>query len=361
MTSRQKVAVVGGGAMGSAAAWRLALRGYDVMLFEQFEPGHVRGASHGSSRIFRHAFPDRRYVAFAARADALWHELETADGTTVLEYTGAVDHGDPDSIDQRAAALRALGLQHQILTPDEAQQRWSGMRFDRAVLHHTKAGRLNADLAVGTLQRQAAAQGAQIRHRTPVRAITLQGNGVEIVTDSSTERFDHVVVAAGAWSVTLLDGLVDLPPLRTTQEQPVHFRPVDPSATWPSFIHRSERAGEIYGLGSIDGIKLGEHGTGPQIDPDHRDFRADPAGVERLREYARQWLPGVDADSAEPVTCLYTSTPDDNFVIDRSGPITVAAGFSGHGFKFTPAVGDLVADLVQGTSNTLDLFSFRKS
>src|SRR5690606_3228967 len=107
-----------------------------------------------------------------------------------------------------------------------------------------------------------------------------------------------------------------------------------------------------------DGIKIGEHGTGAQVEPDNRSFVADPDGVRRLVDYARTWLPGVDAESARADTCLYTTTPDSNFVVDRAGAITVAAGFSGHGFKFAPAIGELVADLADGTATSPEPFRF---
>ncbi len=356
----ERVVVVGGGAMGSASAWRLALRGYRVTLLEQFWPGHVRGASHGSSRNFRHAYPDRRYVDLAARAADLWTELEKADGTRLLTWTGAVDHGDPAAVQALATVLATTDIAHQILSPRSASQRWPGLSFDTVVLHHRAAGRVDADRAVAALQRQAVAAGADVLHETPVRTIRAGTRSVELVLDSGTVHADHVVIAAGAWSADLLRGLVDLPLLRTTREQPAHFDPLDNSTFWPSFIHHpgSNLCGEgIYGLGSPDGVKIGEHGTGPQVHPDRRTFEPDPAATHRLIAYAQRWLPGVDPLSARPVTCLYTTTPDGSFVIDRVGRLTVAAGFSGHGFKFTPAVGELVARLVEGEISAPHLFS----
>jgi sarcosine oxidase len=154
--------------------------------------------------------------------------------------------------------------------------------------------------------------------------------------------------------------LRELPELTTTQEQPAHFLPLETPLGWPSFIHHpgAEYQGPgIYGLGSADGIKIGEHGTGPKVEPATRDYLPDPAGIARLRTYAARWLPGVDPATASATTCLYTTTPDHNFVIDRLGPITVAAGFSGHGFKFAPAVGELIAGLVNGTTDAPELFA----
>ena len=362
-TSQQHVVVVGGGAMGSAAAWRLAVDGYRVTLLEQFEPGHVRGASHGSSRIFRHAYPDRRYVDLAARAATLWTELEEADGTRLLSWTGAVDHGDPAAVQTLAKVLGRADVPYEILSPRTAAQRWPGLKFDTVVLHHAAAGRVDADRAVAALQRRAAAVGAHVVHRSAARRLAVGRRGVEVVLDSETIKADQVVVAAGAWTADLLGNLVQLPALRTTREQPAHFPPIDPNVVWPSFIHHPGsdlRAEGIYGLGSKDGIKIGEHGTGPVVHPDTRSFDPDPIITDRLIDYAAEWLPGVDPTRPEPITCLYTTTPDSNFVIDRVGPITVAAGFSGHGFKFTPAIGDLISALVTGNIRTPDLFSLER-
>ncbi|OWY79545.1 MULTISPECIES: FAD-dependent oxidoreductase [Rhodococcus] len=359
------VVVVGGGVIGSAAAWRLAARGRTVVLLEQFEQGHHRGASHGSSRIYRQAYDGQFYTALAARALPLWRRLEETTGSRVLELTGAVDHGLPAAVHAKATALYQLGIAHSVLTPAEAQRRWPGIRFDTTVLHHPDAGRLHADRSVAALQRAAAQAGADVRHTTPARTVRETDRGVEIVLDSEVITARHVVVAAGAWTRIVLDGLTGgtaphLPALRTTQEQPAHFVPLT-DAQWPSFVHHrgAELDGEgIYGLGSVDGIKIGEHGTGPQVEPDSRSFVADPDGVRRLVGYARTWLPGVDAGSVRVDTCLYTTTPDSNFVVDRAGAVTVAAGFSGHGFKFAPAIGELVADLADGTATSPEPFRF---
>ncbi|MBH0118330.1 N-methyl-L-tryptophan oxidase [Rhodococcus sp. HM1] len=361
---RADVVIVGGGVIGSAAAWRLAERGRSVVLLEQFGPGHRHGASHGSSRIYRQAYDGEFYTGLAARALPLWRALEDTTGTSVLTLTGAVDHGLPAALAAKAKALAALGIPHELLDPAEAGRRWPGIRFDTRVLHHPDAGRLHADRSVQALNHAAAHVGADIRHDDVVRGIRSTATGVEVVTDGTTIAAAHVVVAAGAWTRSLLadaqlDVVPELPQLRTTQEQPAHFVPI--VADWPSFVHHrgAGLTGEgIYGLGSEDGIKIGEHGTGPVVEPETRDYRPDPAGVERLVDYATAWLPGVDPSSVVADTCLYTTTPDSNFVVDRVGDVTVAAGFSGHGFKFAPVIGELVADLVDGRSRALEPLRF---
>jgi sarcosine oxidase len=206
---------------------------------------------------------------------------------------------------------------------------------------------------VAALQRLAAEHGAQIQHGVRVEAISPRPTGAEVRTTSDTVRAKQVVVAAGSWSSTLLRGLVAMPAVTVSLEQPAHFRPVDWSYPWPSFIHHQADATTrtglsprgAYGMASPDGVKVGFHGVGPVIDPDAgRD--ADPVALRNVQEYVHRWVPGVDADTADPAPCLYDLTDNSDFVIDRVGDVTVAAGFSGHGFKFTPEIGRLVADLV---------------
>ena len=241
-----RVVIVGGGVIGASSAWQLAARGHDVTVLEQFGAGHTRGASHGTSRIYRHAYADDYYVTLAARAFGLWRELERATETELLELTGAVDHGDPSVIRPRIDALARAGLEYEVLEPAAAQSRWSGLRFDTTVLYHPGAGRLHADRSVAAATRAALARGAIVEYETPVREI----RGSEVVTDARVYSADVVVVAAGAWT-TKVAPMLTLPPLVTTQEQPAHFAPVHPELEWPSFIHHpgAEYQGtDMYGL-----------------------------------------------------------------------------------------------------------------
>ena len=348
-----RIVVVGGGLMGSSAAWHLVDRGHEVTLLEQFGPGHDRGSSHGSSRIFRLAYADPFYVDLAIRALPLWRRLEAEVGTPLLTLTGAVDHGPHTATRGLRDALAAAGRPHRLLTPDQVADRWPGLRADTGAVFHREAGRLHADDAVAALQQAAAARGVQVRHHTPVARISPSGSRVEVVT--ATEEVlvaDQVVVAVGGWARKTLPALGITPPaLRVTQEQPTHFAAAD-ALDWPSFIHHGGAAlaadSGVYGLGSVDGVKIGFHAVGPVVDPDHRDRTLDPVAEQRLRDYAATWLPGVDLDRATSTTCLYTVTPDHDFVIDRRDRVTVLAGFSGHGFKFGSVIGELAADLVDG-------------
>jgi sarcosine oxidase len=348
----QDVIVVGGGAMGSAAAWALTQAGREVHLLEQYEPGHTRGGSHGASRIFRLVYDERDYVALARRALREWRDLEAESGTALLTATGAIDHGIAGSVLARVTdVLAAEGVPFEIIDPGAARRRWTGMAFGSPVLYQPDGGRLRSDTAVEVLQKLAAGGGARIEHGTRVSSVTVRGDEeVEVRTEGGALRARQVVVAAGSWAPTLLRGMLALPPITVTQEQPAHFAAIQADAQWPSFIHW--RPGhDVYGLLTPgEGVKVGFHGTGPTVDPDRRDFTATEEGNQMLRGYVERWLPGLDPDAAAPLTCLYDNTTEGDFVIDRVGPLTVATGFSGHGFKFVPMIGRILADLVTGAA-----------
>lgn len=344
------VVVVGGGAMGSAATWQLATRGADVVLLERFAAGHTRGASHGASRIFRLTYGERVYVELARQALDLWRQLEELSGMALLTMTGGVNHGRLADLTLLADALAAAGEPGSWLGPGEAAERWPGLRYDGAVFYHPDTGRLHADNAVATLQTMAVKIGAEVRHETPVTGISVDRDGVEVRTRDRTYRAPVAVVTAGAWTAKLLGGLVPLPTLRVTQEQPAHFAPVG-DVPWPAFVHYGQDSGAgVYGLATPgEGVKVGLHGTGPEVDPDRRDFLPEPARLQALRRYVHDWLPGLDPDTFTPISCTYTTTPTTDFILDRVGPLVVGAGFSGHGFKFVPAIGRVLADLAMGT------------
>ncbi|RFA11169.1 FAD-dependent oxidoreductase [Subtercola boreus] len=360
--------------MGSAAAWHLARRGRNVVLLERFAPGHTNGASHGASRNFNLSYADPTYVSLLSEALPLWRELEAETGQSLLEQVGIVNHGENPAFDDVARALGGAGFDAEFLGPAEAGRRWPGIRFDRRVLFTPQAGRLNADRSVSALQAAAAGHGAEIRHRTRVTGIRELRDGrvhVELqAQDAAGETVGepevivarHAVVTVGAWTGKLLGTAflgtaLPLPRLVVTQEQPAHFAARDDTLRWPGFNH-TRAVGDpdydywlssVYGMFTPgQGVKAGWHGVGPVTDPDARTFRSDPAQLEALQRYAREWLPGVDADSFTEISCTYTTTPDENFVLDRRGAITVGAGFSGHGFKFTPAIGRILADLADG-------------
>lgn len=356
--TRADVVVVGAGAMGSATTWWLARRGIDTVLLEQFEQGHVRGSSHGATRIFRLAYDDRRFVRMAVEALPLWRELEDDAGRVLLEATGGVDHGDPPLVASAVDALTAEGVTHDVLRAAEAAERWPGMRFAGDVLFQPHAGRCLADATVRALQDRAAAHGADVRFGTGPAGLSwaagasASGDHPVRVGAGSEEWVARVaVVTAGAWVGQVLGGGVPSPPVQVTREQVQHFAPHRlTAAEWPSFIHHRQRF--VYGLLSPDeGVKVAFHHEGPIADPDTRSFELDPQASADAAAYAEAWLPGVEPAPVHGATCLYTTTPDHDFVLERHGPIVVGSPCSGHGFKFTPLIGRTLADLATARPN----------
>ncbi|MDQ0182835.1 sarcosine oxidase [Arthrobacter bambusae] len=352
------VVVVGGGAMGSAAAWQLALKGRSVVLLEQFEEGHHVGASHGATRNFNTAYAEGDYLALVSEARNLWDRLAEETETQLLDLVGLANHGNVARLREVRTAHAERGIASQFISAKEASERWRGMVFRSDVLFVPESGRVRAAEALKTLRTSAEAHGARFEYSTPVREIRVLGEDrAVVVTDSMEITARRIVIAAGAWTSKLVGTQVPLPRLVVTQEQPAHFTPIDDSPSWPSFNHAPDPGdprddywySPVYGmLTPGEGVKAGWHGVGPVTDPDARTFEPEPVQLEALRRYAREWLPGVDAESAVPISCTYTSTANEDFLLDRFGPLVVGAGFSGHGFKFTPAIGRVLADLVDG-------------
>jgi sarcosine oxidase len=366
--------IIGGGAMGSATAWQLARRGRSVLLLERFAPGHSLGASHGSSRNFNVAYDNPTYLAMLVEALPLWRELEAATGLAIVQQTGIVNHGPDPRFGALLQAQQAVGIDATMISPADAASRWPGIRFDTAVLHNPTGGRLHADRAVQALQVDAAAHGAEIRHETRATSIHIAGENevtvsFESVAGTETVTARTLVLTAGAWTPDLLAGLdIDLgTKLVVTQEQPAHFRAVDETQVWPGFNHTPGTGSgydywhsPVYGMFTPgQGIKAGWHGSGPQQHPDRRTFLPEPVQLANLQRYVGEWLPGADPHDFVPISCTYTTSIDSNFVLGRVGPVVVGAGFSGHGFKFTPTIGRILADLVDGRKRAPALFGFR--
>jgi sarcosine oxidase len=350
--------VIGGGAMGSATAWQLARRGTDVVLLEQFGPGHSNGASHGRTRNFNQAYAPDDYLMLLDEASALWDRLSAEEGVTLLDRVGLVNHGSVEPLRAVRRAHAAHGVASEFLSAAEARDRWPALRFESEVLHVPGSGRIRAADALIALRAGAERRGARFRYDSPVRRLDVVGPDSVIVTTDDTEyHARRVVVTVGAWTQPLLGGSVPMRPLRVSEEHPAHFRLRMPDAVWPSFNHTPDpdRAEDAYFLSPVygmltpgEGLKAGWHGVGASVDPDRRTRRPVPEQLAALRRYVAEWIPGADAEVCDVISCTYTMTENEDFVLDRSGPVVVGAGFSGHGFKFTPAIGRVLADLTAG-------------
>lgn len=350
--------VVGAGAMGAATAWQLAKRGRSVVLLEQFEHLHKQGSSHGQTRIFRVAYRDPRYTDLATFSIPLWHELESDSGQLLLEQSGQLDHGSVGAVDEVISSLASHGYPVDVLDPKEAHERWPSMNFEGKVAYSPDGGRVFADRTVDAAVRSAVDHGALFFDRTPVETIEVHGDRAHVHSSAGSWEAGAVVVAAGAWLPHIVGGLVALPPLTITHQQPVHFAIKD-GYSFPSYIHHQDSGGALnfaaYGLESPgEGVKLGLEGTVRPVDLETRSLEPDPEITRQAQEYAQRWLPGAESSSVSAVTCLFTETSDGHFVIDRVGPVVVCSPCSGHGFKFVPAIGAITADLAMGIDNGRD-------
>jgi sarcosine oxidase len=357
MPEQVEVAIVGAGLMGAAAARALCRRGVEVALFEAGQPGHRRGSSHGSARIFRHTDVDPLYVALAGQSRELWRELEGA-GEPLLRVTGGIDHGrrrDPAAL---AALLRDAGIPAQILAPEQAAARWPGIACTQPVLFQPDAGILDPERAVAVMIRDVVAGGARWHPDSPVLRVEPDAEGVRLKLADRTVRATTAVLALGAWLPAFLDGVLDLPRLTVTEQPVFHFPRRDPTADWPVFVHQEPDLGG-YGLpggrdGGPDGaIKVGSRALGTVTTAQTRTGVVDAGIRQRMVDYVRVHLPGLVPVPQAETTCLYTSTDNEDFLLDRAGPLVVCSPCSGHGAKFAPLIGELAADLATGRADRI--------
>ncbi|MCG7202684.1 FAD-dependent oxidoreductase [Streptomyces arenae] len=347
------ITVVGAGLMGAATAWQLARRGHEVTLVEAYDIGHRHGSSHGSSRIFRRAYGDPFYIQLTGQAEEEWRVLEDDSSTGLLRKTGGLDMGERRDPQAMAALLDAAGVPHELLGAQAAAERWPHIRVTGPVLYHPDAGVVDADATVRACVRRVAEHGAEVVLGARVTGIDTQADGRVLLRVGEDREIvaDTVVIAAGAW-LPELRLPVPLPSLRVTQQQVFHFRQRDPEVQWPTLVWDGEL--QLYGLPSgIDGglfpaVKVAEHDRGTPTTARTRSGIVDASSRSRVSGFVGDWLPGLDPDPVAEATCLYTSTPDEDFVLDRHGPFVVVSPCSGHGAKFTPLIGALAADLATG-------------
>ena len=355
--------------MGSASLYQLARRGVQVLGIEQFAAFHDRGSSHGRSRVFRTTYDDPLYVELSLEALELWRSLEHYSSQPLLHLGGLLVFASESNerFERTLATLSQRGLPHETMSGPAAARRFDVFSFDEKIVTFfaSQNGMLFADVALQTMHQAARQHGAAVWDRTAVRSIEPSGRQVKIATDGSTITADQVVITAGPWLNSLLQDF-DLP-LNVTRERKVYFDVDDPSRyrleRLPVFV---EYDTQIYSLPvhSDVGLKVAADHAGDTVDPDHVRRDVEQEYVEQIASWVRRWLPGAAPQATDASVCLYTTTPDKDFVIDRhprNSQITVAGGFSGHGFKFSVLVGDIVADLVIDGSTTRNIDRFRIS
>ena len=355
------VVVIGLGALGSAAAWACARRGVRVVGFEQFELGHDRGASQDHSRIIRLSYHTPHYVHLAKQAYPAWELLAEDTGEVVVTTTGGLDlfpAGAAIDIADYTSSMDAEGVRYDVLTGAEVRDRWpawSGLADDVTALFQAETGFVHASAAVAALQRGAVDHGADLRDNTRVERIDTSGGEVVVTTASGTVRAAHAVVAADAWTNALLDRPL---PLTVLKEQVTWFEVGEP-VDLPTWIWMDDPS--WYGFPMLHGaVKAAQDCGGVPVDPDTRTFEPDPGNERRLADFLRSQVPAVGAVRSSK-TCLYTLTPDRDFVLDRlpGRPEVLVALGAAHSFKFAAWFGLTLAELALDGAADADIEPFR--
>lgn len=353
-----KVAVVGVGGSGAAALRSLAKAGHEVTGYEQFGLGHELGSSHGHSRLIRLAYPDAFHTRLMARAYPLWDGLEREHGAGLFVRCGGITFGpasDP-TLDATRHSLLAAGIDHEILSRDEASARFPAIDIGAGAIaiFQRDSGFLRASRCVLAQAEIARVHGAAIREHSPVVRIEEKPGRVFVSTAGGTEPFDAVIVTAGPWLGSLLASL--RLPLRTALRQVVYlaiarrgeaFAP-DRLPVWIG--HPSD----FYGFpsdGEVDGIKIASHHAGIDFHPGQPDRPVMRAPLREVVEHAMKRFPDLSGEVVSARSCLYTITPDERFILDfapGSRRLVICSGCSGHGFKFTILLGEIAAAMATG-------------
>lgn len=356
-----KFAVVGAGLMGSAAAWQLAEDGHDVVLLERDRPANEHGSSHGSARILRYAYPQRWFAQLMVDARPWWDKLEAELGQQLLTITPAVDFGPtraPGLIDE---VLSDVGVEHSLLTSEDAHARWPQIEFDTDVVVQEDAAVLDAESATLGMTALARRHGAELLQNFAVNRVDRTDGGFLLTAeDGRSVDAERVVVAAGGWLPNLLPRLglepeftAGLPQFTVSEENAFHFPFRRGFEGWPTMIRKSNEI-NIYALpggrdAGFNGLKIAEFRSGAELgSAENQSGEIDPAQRERVIDFVKANIPGLEPTPYAETTCLFTMTPDESLVIDESEGVTIMAPCSGHGGKFAPYLGRIVADLATG-------------
>jgi sarcosine oxidase len=364
------VVVCGLGATGSAALYQLARRGVRVVGIERFAPGHDRGSSHGETRIIRLGyFEHPSYVPLVRRAMALWREIEAAAARPLLHVTGILEIGPPDGtlVAGTLASIALHDLRHEVLAAPDLMRRFPAFRVPAHYVgvRQPEGGFLEAEAAIHAFVSLARDAGAELRSGETIRTIEPSRGGVRVTTDRGVIEAGAAIVAAGPWIEALLP---DLPaPIRVTRQVMAWFAPIDPAPVAPGrlpvFLLES-RHGMHYGFPSVGdgGVKVAKHHHDDEtVAAENYDRTVSQADETLIRAAVAEHMPAANGRLLKAATCLYTMTPDGDFLIDRlphAPQIVVASPCSGHGFKFAPVIGEILADLATSGATGHDISRF---
>jgi sarcosine oxidase len=373
MSTTFDVIVVGLGAMGSATVHQLAKRGHRVLGIDRFVPPHAMGSSHGRSRIIREAyFEDPRYVPLVQRAYDCWSDLETETGAKIFRQTGGLMLGAAESEIVTGARLSAEthALAHELLSAAQLRERYPQFTLDEDTVgvFEPRAGMLDPERAIAAALDAARSHGAVIHTGEAMRTWAASPSGVEVRTDQGVYRAAKLVLSVGAWMSDAVRELsVPFAPQRNVlywfaaTENSGAFSP----ERFPIFLHDIAPGRTWYGFPDTgDGVKVALHLWGENTDPDAVRRTVDASETEYIHSLLRQFLPGAAGPLRETAVCMYTNVPDGHFVIDvhpEHPSVIVASPCSGHGFKFSSAIGELLAQMAIGEPLQFDISLFSLS
>lgn len=360
--------------MGSATLYHLARRGARVLGLEQFDIPHDRGSSHGINRIIRLAYAEHPdYVPLLRRAYELWRELEHVVDERLLFITGGIDAGteNSDTVTGSLKSCKLHDIPYELMDAASVRRRFPGYRLpaDMVAVYQADGGFVLSERSIVAHVTAAQALGAEVRARERVLEWHVEKGAVRVRTGQDTYRARKVVVTAGPWAAAVVPALAHLAvPERqvliwTQPLRPDYFR----LGAFPVF-NMEAAEGRFYGLPiyAIPGFKLGKyHHRHQRVDPEGMDRECHPEDEEVLREAIRRYFPDANGPTVSFRACLFTNAPDGNFLIDlhpEFAEVCIAAGFSGHGFKFCSVVGEIMADLALdgGTGWNIGLFRLKR-
>lgn len=365
-----EVIVAGIGAMGSAAAYHLARRGKRVLGLERFDIPHALGSSHGVNRIIRRSYYEHpAYVPLLGRAYELWRALQAAAGEQLLWVTGGVDAGPEthQTFRNSLAACLAYGLAHEVVDARELERRYPAYRLppETMAVFQPESGFVASERGIVAHVAAAQALGADIRARERVLGWSAGHGRVQVRTERGTYEAGQLVLSAGSWNSDLAPTLAK----SFVPERQVlgWFQPIRPDLFTPDrfpVFNVTVEEGDYYGfpVHAVPGFKFGRHHhLNEAVDAESFDRAPHPRDEQVLRDFARRYFPDGNGATMALKTCLYTNTADEHFVIDRHpghAEVLVASPCSGHGYKFCPVIGEILADLatVGQTRHDIDLF-----
>ncbi|KOY82942.1 N-methyl-L-tryptophan oxidase [Lysinibacillus macroides] len=365
------VVIVGAGSMGMAAGYYLSKAGKKVLLLDAFNPPHEEGSHHGDTRIIRFAYGEgTSYVPFVKRAGELWQALERLVDERLFLQTGVVNIGEPtsSSIQNVKASAQLYDLALDCYSAEEAMNKWPGLALPANLVacFEPTAGVLRVEACIQAYKKLALAAGATLQTNDKVLAIQA-GDIVHIQTANTAYQAKQLIVTAGAWATELLATMNITIPVTPTRKTFAWFEADEQlyrDAVFPAYgIELADSF--YYGFPSIDGVglKLGRHDGGEAVDPNEPLRPFDDEDREDLQQFIQQFMPQHGALKYGK-TCKYSMTPDEDFIIDflpNHCNIVIAAGFSGHGFKFSSAVGEVLSELLLDGTSKQDLTPFKLS